>query len=122
MKTFKTHITDTDTDTNDNNKRSPEKRKKKKRFLKKTDYADQDLDLSKLYTLDDIRKSHEPDEVYVSPDAAMIVVQKEMKMQPEEPRRVESFSHLMKTREYEANLEDQLNKIQSRIFKKLDQR
>ena len=116
MKTFRRHITDTD-----DKKRSPEKRKKK-RFLEKTDYADQDLDLSKLYTLDDIRKSHEPDEVYVSPDAAMIVVQKEMKMQPEEPRRVESFSHFMKTREYEADLEDQLNKVQSRIFKKLDPR
>ena len=118
MKTFRRHITDT----NDSKKRSPEKSKKKKRFLKKTDYADQDLDLSKLYSLDDIRKSHEPDEVYVSPDAAMIVVQKEMKMQPEEPRRVESFSHFMKTREYDADLGDQLNKIQSRIFKKLDPR
>ena len=60
--------------------------KKKKRFLKKSDATNPDLDLSKVYSLDDIKKSHEPDEVYVSPDASMIIVKKQPK------NRVESFS------------------------------
>ena len=89
MKTFKTYIAE-------------KSAKKKKRFLKKSDYAVPDLDLSKLYTLDDIKRSHDPDEVYVSPDASMIVAKKIPRL------RVESFSQHLCNAYYEKYLKPQL--------------